>query len=124
MGYNKAEILALKCRQLAQGNVKCFQVMMELEDAGREDILDELIKLMNTNYKAITPEQIVRTYNECGGKEGFLKRCNKIFNKRTLEHERREYQYEEELKEYACGERKDHPEGSRFEQDGTEINYD
>lgn len=124
MGYNKTEILAMKCRQLSRGRVKCYQIMMELFDAGREDILDELIKLMNSNYDAITPDQIIKTYDECGGKEGFLKRCNKIFNKRTLAYEQREYEYEEELKAYNCGESMSHPDGTCFDPNGKEINYD
>lgn len=121
---NKAEIRAMKCKQIANHNVKCFSILMELIDAGREDIVDEIIKVMNTDFQALTPEQIVNTYNNCGGKEGFIARCNKIFNKKTLTRERKEYEYEEELKEYACGERKDHPDGSKFEKDGTEITYD
>lgn len=121
---NKSEIRVMKCKQVAGHNIKCFAVLTELIDAGREDLVDEIIKAMNINYQILTPEQIVNTYNACGGKDGFVKRCNKIFNKRTLKREQREYEYEEALKEYNCGERKDHPDGTKFEKDGTEINYD
>ena len=120
---NRQEILALKCRQIAGHNVKCFQIMMTLYDAGREDLLDEIIKAMNVNYQILTPEQIVKTYEACGGKDGFIARCNKIWNKKTIARERKEYEYEEELKRYNCGEQKYHPDGSKFE-DGKEINYD
>lgn len=121
---NKAEIRAMKCRQIAGHNIKCFGILMELIDAGREDLVDEIIKAMNINYQILTTDQIVKTYEACGGKKGFITRCNKIFNKKTLAREQKEYEYEEELKEYACGERKDHPDGSKFEEDGTEITYD
>lgn len=120
---NKSEIRAMKCKQIAKHNVKCFSIMMSLIDAGREDIVDEIIRVTNTNCEAVTPEQIVATYDACGGEDGFLRRCNKIFNRRTLKREYKAYEYEEALKEYNCGERKDHPEGTRFE-DGKEINYD
>lgn len=123
MGLSKMEKLALKCKQLSQGNIKCFSICMELEDAGREDILDELLKVMGDMENAITPEQVVKTYESCGGREGFLQRCNKIFNKRTLKRERNEANYEYHLMQYNCGERRDHPDGTRFEE-GKEINYD
>ena len=123
MGLNKQERFALKVKQLSNGNIKCFQILCELYDAGREDILDELVKVMGDRYDGITPEQIVRTYDSCGGKDGFLKRCNKLFNKRSLARERKEADYEYHLLQYNCGERKDHPDGTRFE-DGKEINYD
>lgn len=120
---NKQEILALKCKQIAGHNVKCFQIMMELEDAGREDLLNEIIKAMNVNAQLLTPEQIVKTYEQCGGKEGFIAKCNKIWNKKTLKRERQEYEYEESFKRYSCGEQMYHPDGTKFEQ-GKEINYD
>lgn len=120
---NKSEIRVLKCRQVAGHSIKCFSILMELVDAGREDLVDEILKAMNINYQILTPEQIIKTYDSCGGKEGFIKRCNKIFNKRTLKREQQAYKYEEELKEYACRERKDHPDGTKFE-NGKEINYD
>lgn len=121
---NKQEILALKCKQIAGHNVKCFQIMMELEDAGREDLLNEIIKAMNVNAQLLTPEQMVKTYEQCGGKDGFIERCNKIWNKKTIAKARKEYEYEEELKRYNCGEQKYHPDGSKFEEDGKEIHYD
>lgn len=121
---NKAEIRVMKCKQVAGHNVKCFRVLIELIDAGREDLVDEILKAMNINYQILTPEQIVKTYDSCGGKDGFVKRCNKIFNKRTLKREQKEYDYEEALKAYNCGERRDHPDGTKFEKDGKEINYD
>lgn len=120
---NKREILALKCRQVAGHNIKCFSIMMDLIDAGREDLVNEIVKSMNINCQTLTPERIVNVYDECGGKEGFIKRCNKIWNKRTYASAVSEYNYEEELKRYSCGEQKYHPDGSRFE-DGKEINYD
>lgn len=121
---NRQEKLALKCRQIAKGNIKCFSILMELEDAGREDLLDEIIKAMNVNYQILTPEQIVRTYEECGGKDGFIARCNKIWNKKTLDKAYKEAAYEYHAKQYYCGERMDHPEGTRFDENGKEINYD
>lgn len=121
---NKTEILAMKCRQISKGNIKCFSILMELEEAGREDLINEIIKAMNVNCQVLTPEQIVQTYEACGGKEGFIARCNKIWNKKTIERERKEAAYEYHAKQYYCGERRDHPEGTRFEEDGTEINYD
>lgn len=114
----------MKCRTLAGHNIKCFSILMELDDAGRGDILDALLKVMGDRYNGITPEQVVKTYESCGGKEGFLKRCNKLFNKRTLAREHREADYEYHLLQYNCGERRDHPDGSRFEEDGTEITYE
>lgn len=121
---NKSEILALKCKQIAGHNVKCFSIMMELEGAGREDLLNEIIKAMNANYQILTPEQIVKTYEQCGGKEGFIARCNKIWNKKTIAKERKEYEYEEELKRYNCGEQNYHPDGTKFDSNGKEIHYD
>ena len=120
---NKSEILAMKCKQISKGNVKCFSILMELEDAGREDIINEIINVMNYNYNALSPEKIVAAYNACGGKEKFIAKCNKIWNKKSYKIAKREYEYEEELKQYACGERIDHPDGTRFE-DGKEITYD
>lgn len=120
---NKKEILAMKCKQIAGHNIKCFKIMMELLDAGREDLLDEIIKATNINNGILTPEQIVATYDACGGKEGFIARCNKIWNKKTIKREREEADYEYRLKQYACGERPDHPDGTKFEE-GKEINYD
>jgi hypothetical protein len=121
---NKQEILALKCRNITKGNIKCFTILMELVDAGREDIVTEIHKLMNANYGALTPEQIVAKYDECGGKEGFLKRCNSIFTKKNINMYQKEYEYEEQLKQYACGERKDHPDGTLFDESGKEIKYE
>ena len=121
---NKSEILALKCKQIAGHNIKCFSILMELEQAGREDLLDEIIKATNANYGILTPEQIVNTYNACGGKDGFIARCNKIWNKKTYKAAQKEYDYEESLKRYNCGEQKYHPDGTKFEEDGKEINYD
>lgn len=121
---NKKEILALKIKQISRHNTKCFNICCELLDAGREDLLDEIIKATNINYGLLTPEQIVRTYEACGGKDGFIARCNKIWNKKTLKAAQREYEYEESLKRYNCGEQKYHPDGTKFEEDGKEINYD
>ena len=120
---NKSEFRVMKCKQIAKHNIKCFGILIKLIDAGREDIVDEIIRVSNTNYQALTPEQIVATYDACGGQDGFLKRCNKIFNKRNLKKEYKEYEYENALKAYNCGERRDHPDGTKFE-DGKEINYD
>ena len=120
---NKQEILALKCKQIAGHNIKAYRIMMELHDAGRDDLLDEIIKALNVNSSILTPEQIVKTYDSCGGKDGFIARCNKIWNKKTIARERKEADYEYHLKQYACGERADHPDGTKFE-DGKEINYD
>lgn len=120
---NKQEILALKCKQIAGHNIKCYKILCELMDAGREDLLDEIIKATNVNAGLLTPEQIVKTYDSCGGKDGFIARCNKIWNKKTIARERREADYEYHLKQYACGERLDHPDGTRLE-DGEEINYE
>lgn len=121
---NKTEILALKCKQVAGHNIKCYQIMMELVDDGREDLVNEILKSMNINCQILTPERIVSVYNECGGRQGFLKKCNKIWNKRTYTSAQAEYEYEETLKQYVCGERRDHPDGTRFEEDGTEIDYE
>lgn len=122
MKYSKTEKIAMQCRKLSNHNVKCCQILLELFDAGREDILSILMKLMGDQYNGITPDQVVKTYEDCGGKDGFLKRCNKIFNKRTLAREQKEANYEYHLMQYNCGERRDHPDGTRFE-DGKEINY-
>ena len=121
---NRSEILALKCRTISKGNVKCFTILMELIDAKREDLVDEIIKLMNADYQALTAEQIVKTYDSCGGKKGFLERCNKMFNKRTLNREYSEYEYEEKLKKYACGETNEHPDGTTLDENGKEIKHD
>lgn len=123
MGLKQSEKLALQIKTLSRGNIKCFSILFELYEAGRQDILNALMKVMGDRWNGITPEQVVNTYNECGGKDGFLKRCNKIFNKRTLAREQKEADYEYHLMQYNCGERKDHPDGTRFE-DGKEINYD
>ena len=120
---NQTEIRALKIRQISNHNISCYKVLCELIDAGREDLLDEIIKFMNTNYGVLTPEQIVNTYNSCGGKDGFIAKCNKIFNKKTLKREQKEYEYEEALKQYNCGERPDHPDGSTFV-NGKEVRFD
>ena len=121
---NRKEILVLKIRQISKHNIKCFNVCCELLDAGREDLLNEIIKAMNVNYQLLTPEQIVRTYEQCGGRDGFIARCNKIWNKKTIARERKEYEYEEELKRYNCGEQNYHPDGTKFDSNGKEIHYD
>lgn len=120
---NKTEILAMKCRTAAGHNIKCYSVLMELVDAGRPDIVDAILQMMRNDYGSITPEQIVSTYNACGGKEGFVARCNKMFNKKTLSKAKKDYDYEESLKRYNCGEQQYHPDGTKFE-NGKEINYD
>lgn len=119
---NKTEVLALKCKRVAGHNIKCYQILCELIDAGREDLLDEIIKAMNVNCRVLSPAQIVKTYEACGGKQGFIKRCNTIWNKKTYATYKKEYEYEEEFKRYSCGEQKYHPDGSKFEH-GEEINY-
>ena len=121
---NKQEIMAMKCRQIAGHNIKCYGILIELMDAGREDLLNEIIKATNINCQILTPEQIVKTYEACGGKDGFIARCNKIWNKRTYAREQKEYAYEQSVKRYNCGEQIYHPDGTKFEADGTEINYD
>ena len=121
---NKQEILACKLRQLSKGHTKLYVIGCELIDAGREDLLNEIIKAMNVNYQLLTPEQIVRTYEQCGGRDGFIARCNKIWNKKTIARERKEYEYEEELKRYNCGEQNYHPDGTKFDSNGKEIHYD
>jgi len=118
---NKQEILALKIKRVAGNNVKCLSIMIELIDSGREDIVDAIINLMNYDSNALTAEQIVNKYNECGGKEQFIERCNKIWNKRTYKHEKREYEYEESFNRYYCKEQNYHPEGTRFDEKGNEI---
>lgn len=123
MKYSRTEKIAMQCMKLANHNMKCYKILMELLDAGREDILSVLMKTMGDSYNGITPEQIVKTYDACGGKDGFLQRCKKIFNNRNLKKEHNQANYEYHLMQYNCGERKDHPDGSRFE-DGKEINYD
>lgn len=120
---NKERILISKCEKASQGNHDCFLILLELVKSGRADLVEALCQALHVNCRIITPEQIITKYKECGGKEGFLARCNKMFNKRTLKREWREYEYEQTLKEYNCGERKDHPDGTTFE-DGKEINYD
>lgn len=121
---NKAEILAMKCKRVAGHNVKCFRIMMELVDGGREDLVNEIVNSMNYDHRSLTPEKICNVYDECGGKEGFLKRCNKIWNKSNYNSVLKEYEYEEELKRYTCGEQAYHPDGTRFEEDGSEITYE
>lgn len=120
---NKERIMISKCERAAQGNHDCFKIMLELMQSGRMDLIDAICQALHVNCKILTPEQIVAKYNECGGKDGFLARCNKMFNKKTLKREWSQYEYEEKLKQYNCGERLDHPDGTTFE-DGQEINYD
>ena len=120
---NRKEALAMKCRQIAGHNIKCYTILCDLIDAGREDLLDEIIKATNANVHILTPEQIVKTFEACGGKDGFIARCNKIWNTKTYKRAQKEYDYEESVKRYNCGEQKYHPDGTKFE-DGKEINYD
>lgn len=123
MKAGKSEDILTKCKVLAGDSVECYKILMDLYDTNRRDVLLTLMKTMMNKENPITPEQIVETYRSCGGRAGFLKRCDKFFNKRSLRRERNEENYKYNLLQYYCGERISHPDGTRFE-DGKEINYD
>ena len=94
-----SEIMLHKCKRVAGNDTRCFNILMSLYDCKREDIIDAISNIMQDDFNAIKPEQIVKVYDgQCSGDiKKFIALMDKQF--KSAKQVRRAYYdaYEEDV---------------------------
>lgn len=61
---NKAQIAYEKCKRIGRDNTKAVSILLKVLGKDREDIIDQITEVNKAQYNAISPEGIVRMYED------------------------------------------------------------
>ena len=93
----QSQIIYGKCKRLAGHNTRCLNILLDVYDKDREDILDKIFDVVHTNSNAITPEGIVGLYDSCGGLDGLIKKFDGTMEQATYIRKNFYNDYEKEM---------------------------
>ena len=88
-------------------NFSCYSGLLKLLDEGREDIVRNIKQLINLDPDKYTPELFSSYFKDMNS---LIKRYDKYYNKKNIQHEYAEQIYEEKSIAYNLGESDENPD--------------
>lgn len=101
---NKAQIQYEKCKRIGRDNTKCVTILLKVLGKDREDIIDQITEVNKAQYNSISPEGIVKMYEDNGEDiDKFIAVYDKAMNNASYIRKNFYNGYEKGMQDYLNG---------------------
>lgn len=101
---NKAQIQYEKCKRIGRDNTKCITILLKVLGKDREDIIDQITEVNKAQYNSISPEGIVKMYEDNGEDiDKFIAVYDKAMNNASYIRKNFYNGYEKGMQDYLNG---------------------